>query len=58
MEDDRRPGRAPDYTTAFLWSALPVVFIALCTIWVAVGFVAAGLSGWLVDREIVRRARG
>ena len=53
--------RVPDYTGAFLGSALALVFVALFAIWAAWGLPAALTAGWAADRAIViagRRRQG
>ena len=57
MKDDY-PGVVPDYTNAFLWSFLPLVFIALFAIWAVWGLLIAGGIGWLADKGLVRLSRG
>ncbi len=50
-------GYMDDYTTAFLWSAGVLVFMALLTLWAALGFPAALVAATVSDRLILRRAR-
>ncbi len=60
-----RPERPPlpgtgymeNYTTAFLWSAGVLVFMALLTLWASMGFPAALFAATVSDRLILRRAR-
>lgn len=39
-----------NYTTAFLFSAWVLVFMALCAIWAIWGLIMAGLISWGADR--------
>ena len=49
-------GSAPDFTTAFLVSLAPLLFLVLCIVWVAWGLAAALGSGWAADRALARVA--
>lgn len=49
-------GAAPDYTNAFLASALVLCLAILLGIWAIFGFLAAVLTGYATDRVIVFRA--
>ena len=46
------PGRAPDFTAAFLVSCGVLVFCALFAIWAVWGLIGAGLAGAAADRAI------
>ena len=49
---DRQP--APNYTTAFLVSLIPIVLVALIAIWATTGFIAALGIGYVADKGIRR----
>ena len=48
---------APDFTTAFLVSLTPLVFIALVCVWVALGLLGALGVSYAADKGITRLGR-
>lgn len=52
---ERQP--APDFTTAFLVSLAPLVFIALVGVWATLGLLGALGVSYLADKGITRLGR-
>ena len=52
--DDHRIGRAEDYTAAFLWTAYPLLVVALALVWGVAGFTLALCTSWGLDRGLAR----
>lgn len=52
---DRQP--APDFTTAFVVSLAPLVFIALVFVWVLLGLLGAAGVSYAADKGITRLGR-
>ncbi len=48
---------APDFTTAFLVSLAPLIFIALVAVWVASGLLGAFGVSYMADKGITRLGR-